>query len=207
MPHVRRLVAHAAAWDERAPGVAVAWVRRHPHVRGAAIAWDRVFAARSVDVLLLAAFVLVAAARRSAPASAQVVRAGGSVLAGWAAQATAKAVVRRPRPTVAPHLPLVPVPGTSTPSGHVANLATAALAVHDVARHPGLPRARRRVLAGALAAVVVLTALDRVAVGAHRPSDVAVGAALGAVVHALGTRALPGLNHRCSPTAPTPEDL
>jgi|GEM_PF-3148754 len=212
MHDARRLATAVAAWDDRAASTAVGWVRSRPAVARAAVGWDAALAARRVDVVLVAALLVGAADRSRRPGAAGRATAGratadGSrspaapspraleaaaltVLVGWVAQSAAKAVVRRPRPPLASGAPLVRTPGSSTPSGHVANLTTAALVVHDVAARAGCSPAARRVLAAALAALVVVTALDRVAVGAHRPSDVAAGATLGVVVHAACARIL-----------------
>nr|WP_241744381.1 phosphatase PAP2 family protein [Cellulosimicrobium arenosum] len=112
-------------------------------------------------------------------------RAVGTVLLGWAAQAGAKAAWRRPRPDV---VALVPTPGSSTPSGHVTNLTVVAVVVHGLVAGSALSPTARRTVAAVLALVVVLTALDRVAVGAHRPSDVVLGTVLGVAVGAACAR-------------------
>ena len=211
MHDARRLAPAVAAWDEHAASRAVDRVRSRPALARAAVGWDAALAARRVDVVLVAALLLGAAHRSRRPGPAHGVEHGATadgsrspgapspralvvaaltVLAGWAAQAAAKAAIRRPRPPLGSGAPLVRTPGSSTPSGHVANLTTAALVVHDVAAHAGVPRTARRALAAALATLVAVTALDRVAVGAHRPSDVAAGAALGTIVHAACARIL-----------------
>ena len=100
-----------------------------------------------------------------------------AVPGGLALNAAVKLVFHRARPTFA-H-PLVTLTSASFPSGH-ANGATVwwgfVLAVW-FAREPDQ---RRRVAAClAVAAIVLLTALSRVVVGAHYPSDVMAGIAEG----------------------------
>ncbi|MBD5786050.1 phosphatase PAP2 family protein [Cellulosimicrobium terreum] len=180
MSPARLLLAALGEWDESAVRAAVGHTREHPALSRAAVGWDAALAARRVDGLAVPLLVAGALWRRGRTGDAAY-GDGATVLVGWAAQSLAKGMVRRPRPDV---VPLVRTPGTSTPSGHVANVTTVALVLHDAARRAALPRPVRRGLDAALAAVVVVTGIDRVAVGAHRPSDVVAGVALGVAVHA-----------------------
>ncbi|MFF1546692.1 phosphatase PAP2 family protein [Streptomyces sp. NPDC058291] len=85
-----------------------------------------------------------------------------------------KRIVRRPRPT---HVePLVRTAGRhSFPSSHAASAAAAAVAYGALGAHAVPP------LAAAMC-------LSRLVVGVHYPSDVAAGAALGALTACLGAR-------------------
>lgn len=85
-----------------------------------------------------------------------------------------KRIVRRPRPT---HVePLVRTAGRhSFPSSHAASAAAAAVAFGALGAHAVPP------LAAAMC-------LSRLVVGVHYPSDVAAGAALGALTACLGAR-------------------
>jgi len=106
----------------------------------------------------------------------QWVRATGAVLAAHATSVVLKRVVRRARPT---HEGLRVHPGLAgrwgMPSSHAASTTAAAIAFAP--------------LLGTRATFVVppLMGLSRLVVGAHFPSDVLVGSALGAVT-ALGLR-------------------
>jgi undecaprenyl-diphosphatase len=92
-----------------------------------------------------------------------------------------KRIVRRPRPA---HVdPLVRTAGRhSFPSSHATSSAAAAVAFGAL----GVP------VAGPLAAAVCVS---RLVVGVHYPSDVAAGAALGALTARLGARWMRGGAH------------
>lgn len=89
-----------------------------------------------------------------------------------------KRVVRRPRPA---HVePLVRTAGRhSFPSSHASSAAAAAVAYGTLGAHVIAP------LAAAMC-------LSRLVVGVHYPSDVAAGAALGALTARLGSRWMAG---------------
>lgn len=128
-----------------------------------------------------------------------------TLLVGWNVGLDVKLLVRRARPVVAD--PVALAPGFSFPSGHVFNV-TLALATLAVLLWP-LLRRHRGVIAGYLllaTTLVVITALDRVFLGVHYPSDTVAGALL-----ALGfvTASWVGFGHtpwwRTSPTRPAPD--
>jgi membrane-associated phospholipid phosphatase len=92
-----------------------------------------------------------------------------------------KRVVRRPRP--AHVVPLVRTAGRhSFPSSHASSAAAAAVAYGALGAHLITP------LAAAMC-------LSRLVVGVHYPSDVAAGAALGALTARLGARWMAGGAH------------
>jgi undecaprenyl-diphosphatase len=122
--------------------------------------------------LWLAAGVAGAAvdgARRSAWLRGTVLTAGAHL-----ASLGVKRIVRRPRPA---HVePLVRTAGRhSFPSSHATSAAAAAVAYGALGARPVPP------LAAAMC-------LSRMVVGVHYPSDVAAGAALGALTARLGAR-------------------
>jgi undecaprenyl-diphosphatase len=95
------------------------------------------------------------------------------------ANGPAKLLVRRPRPSW--RAPLVPAPRTTSfPSGHAASAFAFA-----VAASREMPAA-----AVVLVPLAVTVSYSRVYVGVHYPSDVLLGAALGAGIGTLTDRAL-----------------
>lgn len=100
-----------------------------------------------------------------------------TMMVGWNLALLAKYAVQRARPVVAD--PVSHSPGYSFPSGHVANIAIGVSAV-VVLLWPLLRRPAARAVAVALGALlVVLTALDRIFLGVHFPSDTVGGVLLG----------------------------
>lgn len=101
-----------------------------------------------------------------------------TMLVGWNLGLQAKLIVERARPLIED--PVAHAPGYSFPSGHAFNvtmmLTTALIMIWPIAR--GWPRGARVLLVAAAALVIVLTALDRVFLGVHFPSDVTAGVLL-----------------------------
>ena len=122
------------------------------------------------------------AVRRGASRKAAARGVLAIALASTSANAICKPLLPRRRPAAAelPAYHTLPSPPTSSsfPSGHAASAAAFATAVTAEAPAFGLPL-------GVLAAGV---AASRVVTGAHYPSDVGVGAALGAAVALLTRR-------------------
>jgi membrane-associated phospholipid phosphatase len=102
-----------------------------------------------------------------------------TVLVGWGVEALLKVVVRRDRPVVDDAV--AHASGFSFPSGHAANTTTAAIAL-TVLVWPLLGRRARVAVPTGAGVVVVLTALDRVLLGVHHPSDVVAGVLVGGAV-------------------------
>lgn len=97
-----------------------------------------------------------------------------AVAAAYVANTTVKQVARRPRPQLRDLPPLVPTPTQlSFPSSHAASSFAAATAYSGL-----LPRGPLFATAGAMA-------LSRVHLGVHYPTDILVGATLGAVTGRL----------------------
>lgn len=124
-------------------------------------------------------------------------------VASAVANGPVKAAVRRRRPArgrLLGHLPGYPKPSSSSfPSGHAA--VAAAFAAGAGQEVPAL--------AGPLAALATLVGYSRIRSGAHRPSDVAAGAALGAGAGLLTRRLWPVAPHEPAHvrTALTPADV
>ena len=101
----------------------------------------------------------------------------GTMMVAWFIGLVAKYVFQRARPVVED--PVSRAPGYSFPSGHALNSAAWATIV-VILLWPLLKPLWARVTAVVLAVVVVLvTALDRVLLGVHYPSDVTVGVITG----------------------------
>lgn len=98
--------------------------------------------------------------------------------AAYVVNTSLKQVARRPRPDFADLPPLIPTPGPlSFPSSHSASSAAAAVGYGAL-----LPR-------GPLVVAASTMAISRVHLGVHYPSDIAIGALLGATV-ARGAKTL-----------------
>ncbi|MFL6079928.1 MAG: phosphatase PAP2 family protein [Ornithinibacter sp.] len=101
----------------------------------------------------------------------------GTMMVAWFIGLVAKSVFQRARPVVED--PVSRAPGYSFPSGHALNSAAWATIV-VILLWPLLKPLWARVVAVVLATLVVLvTALDRVLLGVHYPSDVTVGVLTG----------------------------
>ena len=101
----------------------------------------------------------------------------GTMMVAWMVGLGAKYVFQRARPLVED--PVSQAPGYSFPSGHALNSAAWATTV-VILLWPLLRPLWARVTAVVLAVLVVLmTALDRVLLGVHYPSDVTVGVVTG----------------------------
>jgi len=117
--------------------------------------------------LLLAVLLWRSAGRRPAFLLA------ATALAANLASSLLKNLFDRPRPDLIPHLDHVS--SWSYPSGHATSVTAVALAFALLAPPPW-----RRVAEGCAAAAILLTALSRVMLGVHWPSDVLGGIMLGA---------------------------
>jgi len=117
-------------------------------------------------VLLLAVLLWRSAGRRPA------LMLAGTAVAANLASSLLKNIFDRPRPDLIPHLDHVS--SWSYPSGHATSVTAIALAFALLAPP------WRRAAAGCAAVAILLTALSRVMLGVHWPSDVLGGAMLGA---------------------------
>jgi membrane-associated phospholipid phosphatase len=142
--------------------------------------------ARAVTVagvpLVVDAVALVGAALlwwRGRRSDAAVVLA--SRLLAAVANPIVKSLVHRQRPVLAN--PIIHVSGYSFPSGHATDAASTYLVIALVLAGSAVRNAGRVMVASA-AALCLLVAASRVALGAHFPSDVVAGLALGTAVGA-----------------------
>jgi len=100
-----------------------------------------------------------------------------TMMVAWNLALDLKYVVQRARPTVAD--PVAAAPGYSFPSGHAANSAAAATVIVILIWPLLTSTAAKLVTCCVAGAIVVLTALDRVFLGVHFPSDVTAGVLMG----------------------------
>jgi membrane-associated phospholipid phosphatase len=129
---------------------------------------------------------------------------GEAVLLTSAIQVTASYATNRPRPRVyGDEAPLgersEPDAGRSFFSGHVANCLAATMVANTALRRIGRPRLAWLVLGSGLVGTT-LVGIGRIASGAHFPSDVVVGYAIGAGV-GIAIPALHDLKLQASPLA------
>ncbi|GAA3227260.1 hypothetical protein GCM10017691_17490 [Pseudonocardia petroleophila] len=127
---------------------------------------------------------LLVRGRRALALYVVVAGAGGAVLAP-----AVKGLVGRLRPVV--DVPVAVAPGSSFPSGHTLTVTYWVGIVVLVALPAVPPRARRAVVAAAVA-VVVAVGLTRIGLGVHYPTDVLAGWLLGATWLALTAVAFRG---------------
>ena len=159
--------------DERAISAATDLTRANPWFRTYLLAWQEISQPRWVYII--GTIVCVVVWRRHGLRS-RALWAFVTMMVAWNLQLVLKEVVRRARPVVSD--PVSHAPGYSFPSGHVANAAAAA-AVMVLLLWPLLTPVARRWLVAGLTAFVVMTSLDRVFLGVHFPSDAVAGVLFG----------------------------
>lgn len=161
------------ALDEALVVVGTEAARGSPALRQGLLVWQEGFQARWVN---LAAVLVCLWAWRARGLASRALWAAVTIVVAWGLGLAVKLAVQRARPVV--DEALTDPPGYSFPSGHTTNIAATGLTV-TLLLWPVLgPRARIAVPAG-VAVVVLATAVDRVMLGAHYPSDVIAGIALG----------------------------
>lgn len=161
--------------DHRLVRAATDHTRAHPGFKSALIAWQQTFHPRVV----YPAAIPVAVWTWSRGFKARTVWGVATMLIGWNLGLQAKLIAERARPVIDD--PVSHAPGYSFPSGHAFNTAmmtsTCLVMAWPLIRR--WPMAGRAAVIAAAVAVVVLTALDRVFLGVHFPSDVTAGMLLG----------------------------
>lgn len=148
--------------------------RAHPGLREAFIVWQAVSQPVNLHVVgtLVCLWVWLRKGMRT-----RAWWAFATLMLSWFVGLVAKYVFQRARPVVED--PVSEAPGYSFPSGHALNSA-AWVSVLLILVWPLLrTRAARTVAVVLGAAVVVITALDRMFLGVHYPSDVTVGVLTG----------------------------
>jgi membrane-associated phospholipid phosphatase len=159
--------------DEATIRAATEVTRENPALYRALLVWQEAFQAKWVNIAVT--LVCLWAWRRHGLRT-RALWAFVTLIVTWNLGLVAKHLVARARPVVEDALTLAP--GYSFPSGHATNTTAAGL-ILTVLVWPLLGRRGRTALVALVAAAVVLTGLDRVFLGAHYPSDVVAGIALG----------------------------
>ncbi|GAA8845309.1 hypothetical protein DUHN55_15940 [Helicobacter pylori] len=170
--------------DEGSAFRAVALLADHDGLAEAARVWSDLSGPWVVHpIVAIAAGALVLRRRITARAGVVVMAIG---LVGWALGAVAKEIVERPRPAQA----VLEVGSFSYPSGHATNIALGAVLLIALARAAERVWIRWGTALLALLAVI-LTAADRILLGVHYVTDVAMGLGFGAAAAILALAALP----------------
>lgn len=147
--------------------------RADPDLQRALLVWQEAFQARWVN---LAAAALCAWVWTRRGLRGRVLWALATVLVTWGLANGLKLLVARSRPALEDAL--TRAPGYSFPSGHAMNTAATGVVV-VLLLWPLLGRRGRAAVVALVTVAVVVTAADRVLLGAHYPSDVVAGIALG----------------------------
>lgn len=160
-------------FDEAAIREATEFTRRRPGLADALIVWQEI--TQPKWVYLVGTLVCLVLWRRHG-LTARALWAWVTMMVAWNIALDLKYLFQRARPVVEDAL--VYAPGSSFPSGHAANSA-AASAVLVLLLWPVLSRRGRAVAVGLAVALTIVTALNRVFLGVHYPSDVVGGVILG----------------------------
>lgn len=162
--------------DRAAVAAATRFTAQRPAFERGLLVGQEVLAARWLNIGAMG--VCVWAWRRHGLAS-RAAWAAGTIWGAWALGLGAKEVVDRARPVV--DEVVTTVPGSSFPSGHAMNAAAVGVAL-TVLVWPLLGRRGRAAAVVGATTLGLVTAADRVLLGAHYPSDVLAGLLLGGAV-------------------------
>jgi undecaprenyl-diphosphatase len=174
--------------------------RDNPWLKTALLVWQE--ATQPVWVYIVSSAVCLILWRRHRELATRCLWAFITLMVSWNLQLDLKAIVRRARPVVSD--PVSHAPGYSFPSGHVACAAAIATTMTLLLWPVLSPVARRWLMAG-LTAYVLLTALDRVFLGVHYPSDVLAGIIFGVGLGTASYAGYIGWNPKRPDDSPPPE--
>ncbi|GAA3693150.1 hypothetical protein GCM10022399_06930 [Terrabacter ginsenosidimutans] len=186
--------------DERLIIAATDITRDNPWLKTALLVWQE--ATQPVWVYIVSSAVCLILWRRHRELATRCLWAFITLMVSWNLQLDLKAIVRRARPVVSD--PVSHAPGYSFPSGHVACAAAIATTMTLLLWPVLSPVARRWLMAG-LTAYVLLTALDRVFLGVHYPSDVLAGIIFGVGLGTASYAGYIGWNPKRPDDSPPPE--
>jgi len=159
--------------DQAAIRAATDVTRAHPVLLDALLGWQE--ATQPKWVYIVATIVCIVMWRRHR-LKTRALWAFVTMMVAWNLQLVLKEIVRRARPVVSD--PVSHAPGWSFPSGHAANAAAAAT-VLALLVWPVLSQRAKPVVTTAAVLFALITALDRVFLGVHFPSDVVAGLLFG----------------------------
>ncbi|MCR1983663.1 phosphatase PAP2 family protein [Cellulosimicrobium cellulans] len=162
--------------DRAAVAAATRFAGERPALERALLVGQEALAARWMN---LAAMGVCVWAWRRHGLGPRAAWAAGTIWGAWALGLGAKEVVGRARPVLEDAVSTVP--GASFPSGHAMNAAAVGVTL-SVLVWPLLGRRGRVAVVGGATALALVTAADRVLLGAHYPSDVVGGILLGGAV-------------------------
>lgn len=164
--------------DEAAIRFATDITRDRPGLHRVLLLWEEVFHGRWVNV---AGSVLCLYVWRRYGLRTRALWGFVTLMVSWNLGNLVKEIVQRARPVVDDAV--AHAPGYSFPSGHTMNASAAAVTL-TLLVWPLLGRRARVVVPGAAATFALLTAVDRVMLGAHFPSDVVAGMLFGSALAA-----------------------
>lgn len=186
--------------DERLIIAATDITRDNPWLRTTLLVWQEI--TQPKWVYIVASAVCLVLWRRHRELATRCLWAFITLMVSWNLQLVLKEIVRRARPVVSD--PVSHAPGYSFPSGHVA-CAAAIATIMALLLWPVLTPVARRWLVGGLTAYVLLTALDRVFLGVHYPSDVLAGILFGVGLGTASYVGYLGWNPQSPDDSPPPE--
>jgi undecaprenyl-diphosphatase len=186
--------------DERLIIAATDITRDNPWLKSTLLVWQEI--TQPKWVYIVASAVCLVLWRRHRELATRCLWAFITLMVSWNLQLVLKEIVRRARPVVSD--PVSHAPGYSFPSGHVA-CAAAIATIMALLLWPVLTPVARRWLVGGLTAYVLLTALDRVFLGVHYPSDVLAGILFGAGLGTASYVGYLGWNPQSPDDSPPPE--
>lgn len=186
-------------FDEAVIRAATDLTREHPALRSALIVWQELTQPRWVYA---AGTVVALVMWRRHRLTTRALWAFGTMMAAWFLVLALKEIVQRARPIISD--PVSHAPGYSFPSGHAGNAAAAAT-VLTLLIWPVLGDRARRIVVAAAIAFVTITALDRIFLGVHFPSDVVAGVLFGGGLGGASYLGYLGWNP-AGPNAPGPPE-
>lgn len=187
-------------FDQSAIRTATDATRANPGLHRALIIWQELLQGRWVN---LAGTGLCLWVWRRRGLGTRALWAFVTLMVSWGLATVVKMLVGRARPVV--EHAVSHAGGYSFPSGHAANTAAAGMTL-TLLMWPLLGARARIGVPVAVSVVVVLTALDRVFLGVHYPSDVVGGVAFGTALAGASYLGYLGWNPSPEPSDDEPEE-
>ena len=185
--------------DEAAIRGATDFTREHPTFRQALIVWQEMTQPKWPYIV---ATIICIVMWRKHHLKTRAIWAFLTMMVAWNLQLVLKEIVHRARPLVSD--PVSHAPGWSFPSGHAANAAATAT-ILTLLVWPVLTQRAKPVVVSSAVVYSVITALDRVFLGVHFPSDVVAGVLFGAGLGVASYLGYLGWNPATEDAPPPPE--